>query len=72
MNFTVICTHECGLWGRDAAPSSAKVMAYAVDVGHFTHFAFTVNFTPYVKTKPDSGFTVKFHEPWLPVPVHDV
>ena len=32
---------------------------YAVSVGHFTHFAFTVNFTHYVKTKPDSGFTVK-------------
>ena len=31
----------------------------AVDVGHFTHFAFTVNFTHCVKTKPDSGFTVK-------------
>ena len=28
-------------------------------IGHFTHFAFTVNFTDYVKTKPDSGFTVK-------------
>ena len=28
-------------------------------IGHFTHFAFTVNFTHYVKTKPDSGFTVK-------------
>ena len=32
---------------------------YAVDVGHFTHFAFTMNFTHCVKTKPDSGFTVK-------------
>ena len=31
-----------------------------IAVGHFTHFAFTaVNFTHYVKTKPDSGFTVK-------------
>ena len=27
--------------------------------GRFTHFAFTVNFTHCVKTKPDSGFTVK-------------
>ena len=32
---------------------------YAVSVGHFTHFAFTVNFTHCVKTKPDSGFTLK-------------
>ena len=32
---------------------------YAVSVGYFTHFGFTVNFTHYVKTKPDSGFTVK-------------
>ena len=55
MNFTVIFTHEWDL-GSGGRP---KVMAYAVDVGHFTHFAFTVNFTHYVKTKPDSGFTVK-------------
>ena len=38
---------------------TVSCMAYAVDVGHFTHFAFTVIFTHYVKTKPDSGFTVK-------------
>ena len=41
---TVIFTHECGC---------------GISVGYFTHFAFTVNFTHYVKTKPDSGFTVK-------------
>ena len=46
--------HECGIWGQGVAPR-----LYAVSVGHFTHFAFTVNFTHCVKTKPDSGFTVK-------------
>ena len=49
---------------RGGFPPASQVltlscMAYAVDVGHFTHFAFTVIFTHYVKTKPDSGFTVK-------------
>ena len=43
-----------GIWGQGGSPQG-----YAVSVGHFTHFAFTVNFTHYVKTKPDSGFTVK-------------
>ena len=38
---------------------SPQPRLYAVSVGHFTHFAFTVNFTHYVKTKPASGFTVK-------------
>jgi len=43
-----------GIWGQGGSPQG-----YAVSVGHFTHFAFTVNFTHYVKTKPDSVFTVK-------------
>ena len=45
-----------GIWGQGVARSP---QGDAVSVGHFTHFAFTVNFTHYVKTKPDSGFTVK-------------
>ena len=53
-NFTVIFTHEWDLPEVRGSPQG-----YAVSVGHFTHFAFTVNFTHYVKTKPDSGFTVK-------------
>ena len=53
-------THEYDLRGRGVAPTKVTVRLYAaVDVGHFTHFAFTVNFTHCVKTKPDSGFTVK-------------
>ena len=43
-----------GIWGQGVARSP---QGDAVSVGHFTHFAFTVNFTHYVKTKPDSGFT---------------
>ena len=52
MSFTVIFT-------RVGSEARGSPQGYAVSVGHFTHFAFTVNFTHYVKTKPDSVFTLK-------------
>ena len=55
MDFTVIFTHEWDLGSGGRPKQGQPKVMYAVDVGHFTHFAFTVNFTHYVKTKPDSG-----------------
>ena len=41
-----------------------RAVGSSSDVGHFTHFAYTVNFTHYVKTKPVcSGFTVEITNP---------